>query len=270
MMDLELYDLCRQEPNLELMLNTTVTQARTSGRQIESITAERPSTNDRFEISAQIFVDCTGDGALGYLAGAAFSMGRESQAEYSESLAPISGDKKTLGSTLLFQARRHPAPMPFYPPPWARSFSAESLKRRPFGRPGGDLNLEYGFWWLEWGGELDTIKDNEIIRDELLAALMGVWDFIKNHSEVDAQNWALEWCGFLPGKRESRRLTGLHMLTESDLMQNRAFQDAIATGGWPIDTHPPGGIDAVDEPPCDQRPVPYLYDIPLSSCLSKD
>jgi len=270
MMDLELYDLCRQEPNLELMLNTTVTQARTSGRQIESITAERPSTNDRFEISAQIFVDCTGDGALGYLAGAAFSMGRESQAEYSESLAPISGDKKTLGSTLLFQARRHPAPMPFYPPPWARSFSAESLKRRPFGRPGGDLNLEYGFWWLEWGGELDTIKDNEIIRDELLAALMGVWDFIKNHSEVDAQNWALEWCGFLPGKRESRRLTGLHMLTESDLMQNRAFQDAIATGGWPIDTHPPGGIDAVDEPPCAQRPVPYLYDIPLSSCLSKD
>ena len=99
---------------------------------------------------------------------------------------------------------------------------------------------------------------------------MGVWDFIKNHSEVDAENWALEWCGFLPGKRESRRLTGLHMLTESDLMQNRAFPDAIATGGWPIDTHPPGGIDAVDEPPCDQRPVPYLYDIPLSSCLSKD
>lgn len=270
MMDLGLYDLCRQEPNLTLMLNTTVTQAHTNGGQIESITAERSSTHDRFKISAQIFVDCTGDGTLGYLAGAAFSMGRESQTEYSEALAPASSDKKTLGSTLLFQARRHPVPMPFSPPPWARSFSAESLKRRPFGQPGGDLNLEYGFWWLEWGGELDTIKDNETIRDELLAALMGVWDFIKNHSDVDAENWALEWCGFLPGKRESRRLSGLHMLTENDLMQSRVFQDAIATGGWPIDTHPPGGIDAIDEPPCDQRPVPYLFDIPLSSCLSKD
>ena len=209
-MDLQLYDLCRQEPNLELMLNTTVTQAKANGRQIVSITAKRPSTNDRFEISAQIFVDCTGDGAL---------------ATWPEPLFPWVANLKqsTPNLSLQYPAIKRPWAPRFYskldgtrthallpPPPWARSFSAESLKRRPFGRPGGDLNLEYGFWWLEWGGELDTIKDNEIIRDELLAALMGVWDFIKNHSEVDAENWALEWCGFLPGKRESRRLTGLH------------------------------------------------------------
>lgn len=270
MMDLGLYDLCRQEPNLTLMLNTTVTRADVKDGRIQKIAAERLSTNDRFEISANIFVDSTGDGALGYSAGAAYSMGREAQSEYSESLAPKKGDTKTLGSTLLFQARRHPSPMPFSPPSWARKFSVESLKHRPFGQPGLDLNLEYGFWWLEWGGELDTIKDNEIIRDELLAALMGVWDFIKNDSEVDAENWALEWCGFLPGKRESRRFHGRHMLSEQDLIQSRAFPDSIATGGWPIDTHPPGGIDAIDEMPCTQSPLPYLYDIPLSSCIAED
>ena len=270
MMDLGLYDLCRQEPNLTLMLNTTVTSADVKDGRIQKVGAERLSTNDRFEIAASIFVDCTGDGTLGFAAGAAYSMGREAQAEYSESLAPTTGDRKTLGSTLLFQARRHPVPMPFSPPSWARTFTAESLKHRPFGQPGLDLNLEYGFWWLEWGGELDTIKDNEAIRDELLAALMGVWDFIKNHSEVDASNWALEWCGFLPGKRESRRLHGLHMLSEQDLIQSRAFPDSIATGGWPIDTHPPGGIDAIDEPPCSQSPLPYLYDIPLSCCIAKN
>ena len=270
MMDLGIYDLCRQEPNLTLMLNTMVTSADVKGGQIQKVVAERLSSNDRFEIAANIFVDCTGDGTLGFAAGANYSMGREAQAEYSESLAPETADRKTLGSTLLFQARQHPGPMPFSPPTWARKFSAESLKYRPFGQPGSDLNLEYGFWWLEWGGELDTIKDNEVIRDELLAALMGVWDFIKNQSDVDAENWALEWCGFLPGKRESRRLHGLHMLSEQDLMQSRAFPDSIATGGWPIDTHPPGGIDAIDEPPCTQSPLPYLFDIPLSSCLSKD
>jgi len=133
-----------------------------------------------------------------------------------------------------------------------------------------DLNLEYGFWWLEWGGQLDTIKDNEIIRDELLAALMGVWDFIKNRSELDADHWALEWCGFLPGKRESRRFHGQYRLREGDLMQSKAFSDSIATGGWPIDTHPPSGIDAVDEPPCTQTPLPFLYDIPLRSCIARD
>jgi hypothetical protein len=270
MMDLHLYDLCRTEPNLTLMLNTTVNDAVVTDKRIQSIKAVRLSTNDRFEITADVFVDCTGDGNLGYAAGAAYSMGREAATEYSETLATEQADNKTLGSTLLFQARRHPAPMPFTPPPWARKISAESLKHRPYGRPGGDLNLEYGFWWLEWGGELDTIKDNEVIRDELLAALMGVWDFIKNHSEVDADNWALEWCGFLPGKRESRRFIGLHCLCEGDLMDGSGFPDSIATGGWPIDTHPPGGIDAVEEQPCNQSPLPYLYDIPLRSCIARD
>ena len=269
MMDLALYDLCRQEPNLTLMLNTTVTSATVENKRIQSIKAERLSTNDRYEITADVFVDCTGDGNLGYAAGAAYSMGREAAAEYSETLATEKADNKTLGSTLLFQARKHPTPMPFTPPPWARKISAESLKHRPYGQPGGDLNLEFGFWWLEWGGELDTIKDNEIIRDELLAALLGVWDFIKNHSELDAENWALEWCGFLPGKRESRRFHGQYILCEGDLIESRKFPDSIATGGWPIDTHPPEGIDAIDEPPCIQSPLPYLYDIPLSSCLAQ-
>lgn len=270
MMDLHLYDLCRRESKLFLMLNTTVTDATVTGNRIQSVNAERLSTHDRFVITAAIFVDCSGDGALGYAAGAAYSMGREARTAYSETLAPVEEDRKTLGSTLLFQARRHPTPMPFLPPPWARKVSAESLKHRPCGQPGGDLNLEYGFWWLEWGGELDTIKDNEVIRDELLAALMGVWDFIKNHSELDAENWALEWCGFLPGKRESRRFIGQHRLCEGDLMESRSFPDAIATGGWPIDTHPPGGIDAIEEPPCHQSPLPYLYDIPLRSCIARD
>ncbi|MCB1123473.1 MAG: FAD-dependent oxidoreductase, partial [Verrucomicrobiae bacterium] len=270
MMDLGLYDLCKQEPNLTLMLNTTVTDAKVEGSRIQSVTAERLSTHDVFEISATLFVDCTGDGALGYAAGAGYSMGREAQSEFSESLAPPIADKKTLGSTLLFQARRHSKPMPFKAPSWARKISADMLKHRPYGIPGMDLGLEFGYWWLEWGGELDTIKDNETIRDELLAILLGVWDFVKNESEVDASNWALEWCGFLPGKRESRRFHGQYCLRQDDLFQSKPFQDAIATGGWPIDTHPPGGVDAIDEQPCDQNHLPYLYDIPLRSCIAKD
>ncbi len=270
MMDLGLYDLCRRESNLTLLLNTSVTDAVVENKRIQSVTAERLSTHDRFEIAADIFIDCTGDGALGYAAEIDYSMGREAQAEYSETLAPETEDSMTLGSTLLFQARKHPSPMPFSPPPWAREISSDTLKHRPYGQPGMDLNLEYGFWWLEWGGQLDTIKDNEIIRDELLATLMGVWDFIKNRSELDAENWALEWCGFVPGKRESRRLHGQYRLCEGDLIQSNAFFDSIATGGWPIDTHPPHGIDAVDEPPCIQSPLPYLYDIPLRSCIARD
>jgi hypothetical protein len=95
-----------------------------------------------------------------------------------------------------------------------------------------------------------------------------VWDFVKNHSDIDASHWALEWIGFLPGKRESRRFIGQHVLTENDLITSRAFPDAIAYGGWPIDTHPPEGVDAPDQPPCTQHHLPFIYDIPLRCCVS--
>lgn len=112
------------------------------------------------------------------------------------------------------------------------------------------------------------MKDNERIRDELLAITLGVWDFVKNHSDIDASHWALEWIGFVPGKRESRRFIGQHILTENDLLTSRAFPDAIAYGGWPIDTHPPEGVDAPNEPPCTQHHLPFIYDIPLRCCVS--
>jgi hypothetical protein len=268
MFDLILYELCRAEANLTLLLNTTVVGARVEHGRIASVSAERPSTEDRFVIEAGMFADCTGDGRLGVEAGAPFMRGRESRAAFGETLAPEVADEKTLGSTILFQARKHEQPMPYVAPAWVRRFSAVDFKLRPFGKPGSDLGLEYGYWWIEWGGCLDTIKDNEHIRDELLGITLGVWNYIKNESGLDVANWTLEWVGFVPGKRESRRFIGQHVLTESDLLQSRRFADAIAFGGWPIDTHPPEGVDAPGEAPCTQNHIPCLYDIPLGSCVA--
>ncbi len=268
LMDLHLYDLCRREPNLTLLLNTTVVAAEVEGDQIRSVRAERPSTEQAFRIRAPLFADCTGDGRLGLEAGAPFRHGREAKAEHGETLAQEVADARTLGSSILFQARRHDRPMPFTAPPWVRRFEAGDFRLRPYAQSGFDLGLEYGYWWIEWGGCLDTIRDNEHIRDELLAITLGVWDFVKNRSGVDATHWALEWIGFLPGKRESRRFLGQHLLSEQDLLESRTFADAIAFGGWPIDTHPPEGVDAPDLPPCTQHELPYVYDIPLRACVS--
>ena len=276
MFDLILYEKCRAEPHLTLLLNTSVVGARVSDeprdgkRTLTSVEALRPSTEDRFTISAQVFVDCTGDGGLGAVAGAAYFQGRESRAQFHEAGARESADAKTLGSTLLFMAQKHERPMPFIAPPWARTFSRADLQRRLDFEGGIGRNLEYGFWWLEWGGHLNTIKDNEVIRDELLAILMGVWDFLKNSSGHALENWALDWFGFLPGKRESRRFIGQHVLTETDVLASRPFPDAIAFGGWPIDTHPPEGVDRPEEPPCVQAMVPRLYDVPLGACIARD
>lgn len=268
MLDLILYDKCRQQENLTLMLNTTVVKAHTANGKIESVEAHRQSTEDAFIISASVFVDCTGDGRLGLEAGAPFREGREAVAEFNETLAQPQSDSKRLGSTLLFQARDMGKPSPFVAPPWVRKFSEDDLKLRPHASPGVDQSLEYGYWWIEWGGCLDTVKDNEVIRDELLAILLGVWDHIKNSGDHGAENWALQWFGFLPGKRESRRFIGQHVLCEHDVLEAREHADAIAFGGWPIDTHPPEGVDVPDKTPSTHHKVPHLFEIPLRACVA--
>ncbi|MGZ0654103.1 FAD-dependent oxidoreductase [Coraliomargarita sp. W4R72] len=270
MLDLTLYDMCRSEPNIELLLNSEVVSVTMVDDVIETAKAVRQSTEDTFLIAAKVFVDCTGDGGLGAEAGAHFRLGREGREEFNEPLAQPVPDEMKLGSSLLYQAREHDHPMPFIAPKWARKITEEDMKLR-FGLkdPHCELGLEYGFWWLEWGGHLDTISDNEIIRDELMSILMGVWDYIKNSGLYPSSaNWALEWCGFLPGKRESRRFIGQYILKMQDIMDAPAFDDAIAYGGWWIDTHPPMGVDSPEEPPCCQHHVPYLYEIPLRSCVS--
>lgn len=266
--DLILYELCRAEPNLTLLLNTTIVAARVEAGRITAVVAERPSTEDRFTIAAAMFADCTGDGRLGAEAGVPVMRGREGQAAFGEKLAPEQGDAKTLGSTILFQAKKHDRPMPYVAPSWVRKFHPADFALRPFGKSGSDLGLEYGYWWIEWGGCLDTLKDNERIRDELLAITLGIWNHIKNESGLDVSHWALDWIGMVPGKRESRRFVGQHILSESDLVNSHPFPDAIAFGGWPIDTHPPEGVDAPTLAPCTQNHLPWLYDIPLRSCVA--
>ncbi len=279
MMDLTLYDLCRAENNLTLMLNTAIVGAKVENGAITEATAERQATEDRFRIRAKVFIDCTGDGRLGAEAGALFREGRESKTEFDEPLAQAAPDRQRLGSSLLFTARKHDKPMPFQAPSWVRRFTEDELTLRTHATEGKtDFGFEYGYWWLEWGGHLDTIKDNETIRDHLLAAMLGAWDHVKNgppdspaYPDPDshgASHWALDWFGFLPGKRESRRFVGLHTLTENDLREAKQLDDAIAYGGWPIDTHPPRGIDAPDERPAVQHKLPYLYDVPLRACVS--
>ncbi len=269
-LDLTFYDKCRMEKNLDLYLDTTVTGVEMKDGRIVRAIAERQSTDDIFYIDAKLFIDCTGDGKVGYEAGAHFRFGREGKDEFGETMAVEKADGKTLGSSILFTARKHDQPMPFIAPSWVRKFSEHELRFRPHAEQGIDKGLEYGYWWAEWGGQLNTIKDNEVIREELLSIVLGIWDHVKNHGDHGAENWALDWFGFLPGKRESRRFVGLYTLTQEDLLQSKPFDDAIGYGGWPIDTHPPEGVDKPDEQPSNVYKLPYLYEIPLRCFISEN
>ncbi|HQP98962.1 MAG TPA: FAD-dependent oxidoreductase [bacterium] len=262
--DYILYDFCQREKNLRVFLNTHLESAKVKKGRIEQVLAMRPSTEDVFEIRATLFADCSGDGRLGKEAGADYTVGREAKSTYGESLGQERADRKTQGSSILFFTREHDRPMPFVPPSWIRKYPrCEDLPHR------SHKSWEYGYWWCEWGGELDTIKDGDTIRHELYRIALGVWDHIKNQVDHGAERWALEWIGAIPGKRESRRFLGPYVLNQNDLQSAVTFPDAVSHGGWTLDDHPPAGIDS-PEPACKQIWLDRMYSIPLRSLFSRN
>ncbi|MGC9455286.1 MAG: FAD-dependent oxidoreductase [Phycisphaerae bacterium] len=269
--DTVLHETLSAEPNLLPLLNCSVLDADMSGRRIKSVTGYQSTTETFHRVRARIFADCSGDGVLAPLTGAAFRIGREGRDEYDESLAPPQADSKTMGMSLLFQARKCDGPVPCIPPAWAYRF--DNCEDLPYG-PSGHEFWQMGYWWVELGGEYDQIRDTEALRDELLKIAWGVWDHIKNRCRRrdEAANWALEWMQFLPAKRESRRYVGEHVLTQNDLQSGGQFDDTVAYGGWTMDDHDPTGFWAVrsSRPATTHHKTPSPYGIPLRSLYARD
>jgi hypothetical protein len=264
--DLLLYDKVVSEPNITLLLESVLYSAEVKNGRIQRVMVRCDKSEHLYRITAPMYIDCTGDSRLGLESGAEFRTGREPRSEFKESLAPATADQETLGSSILFTSRLYRKPMPFTPPKWARKVSKEHLRFRNV----GPENWEYGYWWIEWGGNKDTIRDNERIRFELLSIVAGVWDYIKNSGDFpDSSHWAMDWVGMMPGKRGSRRMVGDVMMTQHDLMRG-TWDDAVAMGGWPMDDHPPGGFDRPDLPPNTVLHTPETYDIPLRALFSRN
>ncbi|WP_165249419.1 FAD-dependent oxidoreductase [Paludisphaera soli] len=266
--DLLLYDKLISEPNVTLILDTSVCAADVKDGRIERVLARCDKSEHLYRITCRYAADCTGDSRLALEAGATIRWGHEGRDEFKESLAPPEPTRETLGSSVLFTARDYGKPMPYKAPAWARKIGPEQLKHRGIGKKA----WEYGYWWIEWGGGRDTVRDNERIRFELLSIVTGVWDHIKNSGAYpESASWAMDWVGMMPGKRESRRIEGEYMLSQNDLMGfNPEFDDGVAMGGWGLDEHPASGFDDPEVPPFLSIKLAEVYNIPLRSLTSKD
>lgn len=266
--DALLYDKVKMEKRIELFLNTEIQDAEVSDGKILTAVAYQSGSEKRFLFKSKLFIDCTGDGSLGFRAGAAFMQGKESRYVFNEDMAPETTEPYTLGSTLLFYIKKEEKPVRFVPPAFA--YSLEYMENL-FESTGKSININGNgcdFWWIEYGGIADTIKDNELIRDELYQLVYGIWNYVKNSGKYDADNLTLEWVGTLPAKRESRRFIGALVLTQDHILSHSSFYDAVCCGGWPIDVHPEKGIYS-KKSSCTQRPA-GIYQIPLRCMCSKN
>ena len=263
--DLLLYEKLRFQENLTLLLNCSCLDAEMDGNSIKAVKGWQLTTQEFHRVEAKLFADCSGDSILAPLTGANFRWGREGKAEFGESMAPEHADSCTMGMSCLMQTREMPERQEFKPPWWSNRYPDDSALENRYHL----MNPLQNFWFLELGGEGNTIADTEKLRDELLKTAVGVWDHIKNHGEHEAENWALDWIGFLPGKRESRRYEGDYIMTQDDILSGRHFPDSVAYGGWPLDDHYPAGFLHKGEPNTHVYPE-RPYGIPLRSLYSNN
>ena len=224
-------DILASEKNLTVKLNRHVTAARKKEGRIVSVTAKELTTGAETLYSGTLFADCTGDGNLGFLAGATYMQGRETRKVFNETLAPESESDLSFGSTLKWHAYTDSKAVDFPTCPWAVQFTEATCQRV----------MGYQWFW-EAGFYKDQIKDAEFIRDYWLRVIYGNWDFLKNRSSVrkEYRNRGLREVAYILGKRESRRLTGDYVITQNDIEGEwRKHPDAAVLCTYMIDQHFP-------------------------------
>ncbi|MCH5598395.1 FAD-dependent oxidoreductase [Niabella ginsengisoli] len=266
-LDMILLDKVVKESNITLLLNTAVYEVvNTTGDKIESAKAFCSQNSTEYLISAPLFCDASGDGILGFLSGAAFRMGAESSEEFNEPMAPDLSYGELLGHSLYFYTKDTGKPVNFSAPSFAKNVQKEVPRYKSFNAKEHGCKL----WWVEYGGRLDTVHDTEKIKWELWKVIYGVWDYIKNSGNFpEAETYTLEWVGMIPGKRESRRFEGDYILSQSDLIEQKAHKDAVAYGGWSIDLHPADGVFS-DRSPCNQWHSKGVFQIPYRCLYSRN
>lgn len=262
-----LYEKVRFQDGLIFLLNCSCLDAELEGSRIVSIKGWQTTTQSFHQVQASLFIDCSGDSILAPLTGAEYRRGREGRQEFGESIAPAQPDGKTMGMSCLIQTREAEEKRSFIPPFWAETLTREKLPHR-LPQP---LNSSENYWYLELGGEQDSIADTEQIRDQLQDAAYGLWDYIKNSGDYPepVDRLDLDWIGMLPGKRESRRYVGDVILTQQDVRGEGHFDDLAAYGGWSMDDHHPGGLRS-PEPPTIFHPAPSPYGIPYRCLYSRN
>lgn len=265
--DMVLLDFVKRESNITLLLNTAIFNTiKANENTIKAVEAFCSQTSTNYIIKGDLFCDATGDGIVGFQAGAAFRIGQEAKAEFNEMMAPEEANNELLGHSIFFYSKDVGKPVKYVAP----DFALKDITQIPKYRSIKSKDEGCSFWWLEYGGKMDTIHDSELVKDELWKVVYGVWDYIKNSGEFpEAETMTLEWVGTIPGKRESRRFEGHYMLTQNDVIDQKEFDDAVSFGGWAVDHHDVEGVYTTGAS-CTQWHGKGVYQIPYRSFVSKN
>jgi len=236
------------------------------GDRIASVDAREVATGLIRRFRAPVFIDATGDAWLGHWAGATCRYGRESHREFTEAWekhgdlwSPQEPDNRIMGASVLWNSRRTDEPSKFPAVPWAA----------PVAKTHKAINGEW--YWEYSANHLNQVDDAERIRDHVLRAIYG--SFANAKTNPKNANVELKWVAYVAGKRESRRIMGDYIYTQSDMIERRTFPDTVVEERRDVDSHYQRAVKGL---PLDFlstalfRRTGGLYFIPFRSLCSKD
>ena len=216
--------------NITLFLNFKAYGAHAVHNRIQWVDAKQNATGETRRFTAPFFVDCTGDGWIGYWAGAEYMYGREDSTKFGESWpkygelwSSAKSDNRVMGASVLWRSRKANEKTTFPEVPWALEVA------KGFSAVNGTWEWEYS------DNNMNQIDDAEQIRDHLLQAVYG--SFYNAKKETANSNLELEWVAYIGGKRESRRLVGDYIYTFNDEKYMRKFRDAVVVEKRDVDVH---------------------------------
>ena len=207
--------LVRAEKNIALFFNNHVLAAEMKdGQHIAAVVALDVKTSERRRFTGKFFVDCTGHGTLGALAGAELTL-RETE---------------HLGMSNMWRWKDTGTPQTFPETPWALDMDMDDF---PYPKRGGE-------WFWEGGFNKHPLAGLEDMRDTNLRAVFGAFNAMKNKGgKAEHANAKLEWVAYVGGTRESRQLIGDVLLTRDDITEKKEFPDGTVPTTWDIDLHYP-------------------------------
>ncbi len=217
---------------------------------ITAVDAKHTSKGTEIRFEAPLFVDCTGDGWIGYWAGADYNYGREPESKYNEGWdrhgllwSPEKADNYVMGASVLWNSENAGQKVDFPQVPWAMDVA-------------GSFAENNGEWQWEFSkNELGQIDNAEEIRDHLLQAVYGSFYNYKYPNErtktfargslrpynyektANRDSLQLKWVAFQLGKRESRRLLGDYIYTFNDVRNCTQTEDAVVFEKRSVDVH---------------------------------
>lgn len=221
------------EAGVDVLFHAKLCEVSSEQKTVKSV--KLATVSGLVEVTAKIFIDCTGDGQLLYLAGCDYQLGRLSDG-YCQ---PMTTCFRMSGVDIKQFLKERPALQELY-----RKKQQDGEIKNPRENILTFEDIGEGILHLNTTRviKLDPTDPLQLSKAEIEARrqIAEMENFLKQNCTAFANSTVISVAARI-GVRESRKLKGEHILTVDELKNLTMFPDRIALGNYDVDIHNPSG-----------------------------